>query len=152
MFRKNVEKLIKGYGYITKEDHDAVVNELTERLAALSIFTADTTRLITDKQFVAAMAKAVEVQRVVNLQKLRERELEEFTEKELEMENSSEPWCDVMTIGHDPEKGWANRAGWNTAMIQKLKEEGFKGESEEHIIQQYIGRLGIDNILSEYNE
>lgn len=108
--------------------------------------------LLEDKDFITELAKKVETARAVEVTKLKERKLEEFTEKELEMEKSAEPWCDVMVVGVDPEKGTALRTGWNTAFIKYLKENGFTGDDEEAIIQNWIGRLGIETLLEEYNE
>jgi hypothetical protein len=107
--------------------------------------------LLEDAEFMSKLGKAVETARAVEVSKMRERKLEEFTEKELEMENSAEPWCDMMVIGVDDTRGVAIRTGWNTAFIKYLKENGFTGEDEEAIVQHWIGRLGIETMLDDYD-
>ena len=106
--------------------------------------------ILNDKDFIKDLARAVEVARAAEISKDRERSLEEFTEKELEMEKSPEPWCDVMVVGVDPVRGVAIRTGWNSAFIKYLKENGFSGDSEEAIVQHWIGRLGLDTVLEDY--
>lgn len=110
--------------------------------------------LMNDKKFMGKFATAMAKAEAKRLMKDTERRLEDFTQKELEMASSPDPWCDVMLIGTDPQKGEKLRFGWNPAMIKYLKDNGMftNISDEEEVIQKYFGMLFTNSLLEDIND
>lgn len=69
----------------------------------------------------------------------------------------TEPWVNMRSTGYDPIKGFRVELDWNDAFIQYLRDNGFVGQSEEEIVQKWVGMLygniveRLDNVIIDRN-
>lgn len=115
-----------------------------------TMMTTALEKLLTDKKFLKEMAAELSLAEARRISANRERKLEELSEKELEMRDSPEPWFDMMMLGHDPERGAAIKIEWNAAFIKYLEGLGYKGVDAAQTVQHYIGLLGAESMVSDY--
>ena len=93
--------------------------------------------------------KRLDVAKAKRIAKLVDRKLDELTEKEKEMENSTEPWMGYVVLGFDENRGWKTRMAWNSAFIKKLKENGIDGSTDEERIQRYLFMVNSEYFTEE---
>jgi hypothetical protein len=107
--------------------------------------------LLTDKDFLKRIGKELQKAEALRIAENRQRDLEELSDKEIEMEESPEPWFDFTLIGVDIEQGQAKtRMFWNTAFIKYLKDSGFTGQDEEAMVNTWFALLRADSIVEDY--
>lgn len=88
-----------------------------------------------DYDVIAAWEKDVEEKRAIRIALIRREE----------KKKSDEPWVEIATEVYDPDtKQVSITLDWNYAMIKMLRANGYKGNSEQEIIDLYFKRLSED--------
>lgn len=59
---------------------------------------------------------------------------------------SEEPWVEVKGIIHDPHKGIRIDLDWNDGFVRHLRASGYKGSSDEAVVQLWLTHLYKDLI------
>jgi regulator of replication initiation timing len=73
-------------------------------------------------------------------------EYEEQEKLEEQKKTGPEPWVEVKSADYSEVRGFKIELDWNDAFVQHLKESGIKGNSDEEIVQKWLGFLYGDLI------
>jgi len=61
-----------------------------------------------------------------------------------EMEDSNEPFCNVLSMGFDPTQGVKVKLDWNDAFIRYLNAAGIKAANDDETIRMWLAHLNHD--------
>jgi hypothetical protein len=109
-------------------------------------------------------AELIEEQRRVKEERVleRKRNHESEMEKALEyvdtigetMQDSTEPFCNVLSLGFDPELGIKVKLDYNPAFIRYLNAAGIKASNDEETVRLWLAHLNYDiqqeNLAGDY--
>lgn len=152
--RKKIESIIKD---VLKDDPKLVSEFLSESPETLTFFFRSNPKILQevvfemlqDTEFLTKLGREFAKAEALRISKERQRQIDDLTIKEQEMEESPEPWVETVSMGYDKEKGIMLRTFWNTAFIKYLKENGITGQTEEEAVERWIGRLNMDIIIND---
>lgn len=78
------------------------------------------------------------------------RNLSILEEKEQEMEKSSEPWFEMVSLGFDDEQGLRMKMFYNSAFLNQIRPHfGRAGEDEELMVQRWLLAGNGSNLMGE---
>lgn len=78
----------------------------------------------------------------------RDRIIEEERNKQ---RNSSEPWVEVVADSFDEDGRISIKLDWNDAFIKLLRGSGFRGATEEQMVQMWLSALQRDATNEDYS-
>jgi hypothetical protein len=149
MFKRSKEKVINLIINYLKNNPELIENIVINSDNVIS----NTKKLITNELNNEELIKSIGInvekantKRFVEEYDIKIRELEE---EERKMYNSSEPWVNVFSRGHDIERGIELKIFWNPAFIKYLKDHGIEGDTEEAAVQDWLAMLNIDILIND---
>jgi len=94
--------------------------------------------IIVDPKKLKRFERSLDVARAQRIQKEFEHLVEELEDKEIEMENSTEPWFELAVSGIDDDRGFPVKMACNSAFLKAIEEQGIQRGTKEEMIQRWL--------------
>jgi hypothetical protein len=95
-------------------------------------------KIIADPKRLKKFERSLDVARAQRLQKEFEHLVDELDDKEIEMENSTKPWFELVVSGVDDERGFPVKMACNSAFLKSIEEQGIQRGPKEDMIQRWL--------------
>lgn len=95
-------------------------------------------KIIADPKRLKKFERSLDVAKAQRIQKEFEHLVDELDEKEIEMENSTEPWFELVVSGVDDERGFPVKVACNSAFLKSLEQQGIQRGPKEDMIQRWL--------------
>lgn len=137
---------------LESEIHEMIIETLSTDLDEFNTFITNAVHtLLDDDEFLRKIGQSMAIAEAMRISKEVDRTIEDMTAKEIEMSDSPEPWFEWVCTGIDQEKGARHQFAYNNAFIQFVKSTGITGSSSDEIFLRYVGTIGTDAMLEEYD-